>query len=132
MLAGRVSNYSGKGKFSSTDSCLVLSRFLQANGPWRIDQMKSRAHCLYFSVSDDGTPFAAGFQGGHIRVYNVDSGWKLQKDILTKNMRWTITDTCLSPDWRHLVYASTPPIVHIVDVGSSTTESLANVTFMWL
>ncbi|XP_050219804.1 LEC14B homolog [Mercurialis annua] len=126
MLAGREGNFSGKGKFSSADSCHVLSRFLPANGPWRIDRMKSRAYVSQFS--DDGSLFVAGFQGGHIRVYNVDGGWKIQKDILTKSVRWTITDTCLSPDRRNLVYASMSPIVHIVDVGSATTESLANVT----
>lgn len=42
-------------------------------------------------------------QGGHIRMYNVDKGWKVQKDILTKSLRWTITDTSLSPDQRYLV-----------------------------
>lgn len=42
-------------------------------------------------------------QGSHIRIYNVDKGWKVQKDILAKSLRWTITDTCLSPDQRYLV-----------------------------
>ncbi|EEF45451.1 LEC14B protein, putative [Ricinus communis] len=126
MLAGREGNYSGRGRFSSADSCHVLSRFLPVHGPWRVDRMKSRAYVSQFS--DDGTLFIAGFQGGHIRVYNVDKGWKVQKDILTKSLRWTITDTCLSPDQRYLVYASMSPVVHIVNVGSSTTESLANVT----
>ncbi|KAL5123754.1 LEC14B [Glycine soja] len=66
--------------------------------------------------------------GSHIRIYNVDRGWKVQKNILAKNLRWTITDTSLSPDQRYLVYASMSPIVHIVNAGSAETESLANVT----
>ncbi|PQQ10487.1 LEC14B homolog isoform X1 [Prunus yedoensis var. nudiflora] len=78
--------------------------------------------------SNDGLFFVAGFQGGHIRMYNVDKGWKVQKDILTKSLRWTITDTSLSPDQRYLVYASMTPIVNIVNVGSSMTGSVANVT----
>lgn len=126
MLAGRESNYSGQGRFSSADRCHLLSRYLPVNGPWLIDQMSSRAYVSQFS--DDGSLFVAGFQGSHIKIYNVDKGWKVQKNILTKSLRWTITDTSLSPDQRYLVYASMSPIVHIVNIGSSETESLANVT----
>lgn len=43
------------------------------------------------------------FQGNIIKIYNVDKGWKVQKNILTKSLRWTITDTSLSPDQRSLV-----------------------------
>ncbi|KAI5390925.1 L14B protein, partial [Lathyrus oleraceus] len=88
--------------------------------------MPSRAYVSQFSA--DGSLFVAGFQGNIIKIYNVDKGWKVQKNILTKSLRWTITDTSLSPDQRSLVYASMSPIVHIVNVGSSETESLANVT----
>ncbi|KAI5390927.1 hypothetical protein KIW84_075972 [Lathyrus oleraceus] len=88
--------------------------------------MPSRAYVSQFSA--DGSLFVAGFQGNIIKIYNVDKGWKVQKNILTKSLRWTITDTSLSPDQRNLVYASMSPIVHIVNVGSSETESLANVT----
>lgn len=60
MLAGRESNYSGRGRFSSADSCHVLSRYLPVNGPRRIDQMNSRAYVSQFSA--DGSLFVAGFQ----------------------------------------------------------------------
>ncbi|XP_021800821.1 LEC14B homolog isoform X1 [Prunus avium] len=126
MLVGRESNHSGRGRFSSADGCHVLSRYLPINGPWGVDQSTSPAYVSQFS--NDGLFFVAGFQGGHIRMYNVDKGWKVQKDILTKSLRWTITDTSLSPDQRYLVYASMTPIVNIVNVGSSMTGSVANVT----
>jgi WD repeat-containing protein 23 len=125
MLAGRESNRSGRGRFSSADRCHILSRYLPVNGPWLIDQMPSRAYVSQFSA--DGSLFVAGFQvnilafnytymhaivlilikllfqGNHIKIYNVDNGWKVQKNILTKGLRWTITDTSLSPDQRYLV-----------------------------
>ncbi|KAK8499530.1 hypothetical protein V6N13_060958 [Hibiscus sabdariffa] len=127
MLAGREGNYSGRGGgFSSADRCHMLGRYLPENGPWLVDQMTSRAYVSQFSA--DGSLFVAGFQGSNIRIYNVDRGWKVQKNILAKSLRWTVTDTSLSPDQRHLVYTSMSPIVHIVDVGSANTESLANVT----
>ncbi|WCJ21453.1 DDB1- and CUL4-associated factor 11 [Euphorbia peplus] len=126
MLAGREGNCSGRGRFSSADQCHLLGRYLPVNGPWLVDQMTSRAYVSQFSA--DGSLFVAGFQGSHIRIYNVDRGWKVQKNILAKSLRWTVTDTSLSPDQRHLVYASMSPIVHIVDVGSAATDSLANIT----
>lgn len=60
MLAGRESNYSGRGRFSSADRCHLLSRYLPVNGPWLIDQMASRAYVSQFSA--DGSLFVAGFQ----------------------------------------------------------------------
>ncbi|KAF5462574.1 hypothetical protein F2P56_018565 [Juglans regia] len=126
MLAGRECNYSRRGRFSSADCCHVLSRYLPVNGPWLVDQQTSRAYVSQFSA--DGSLFVAGFQGSYIRIYNVDRGWMVQKTILAKSLRWTVTDTSLSPDQRHLVYASMSPIVHIVNVGSPVTESISNIT----
>lgn len=126
MLAGREGNYSGRSRFSSADKCHILSRYLPVNGPTMVDKMKSCAYVSQFS--QDGSLFVAGFQGSHVRIYNADRGWKVQKDIRAKSLRWTITDTSLSPDQRFLVYASISPIVHIVNIGSAGTESLANIT----
>lgn len=58
----------------------------------------------------------------------MDKGWKVQKNILAKSLRWTITDTSLSPDQRFLVYSSLSPVVHIVNVRSAASESIANIT----
>ncbi|KAK3041421.1 hypothetical protein RJ639_000398 [Escallonia herrerae] len=126
MLAGREGNNSGRGRFSSADCCHLLSKYLPVNSPQVMDQMASKAYVSQFST--DGSLFVAGFQGSHIRIYNVDKGWKIQKNILAKSLRWTVTDTSLSPDQRYLVYASLSPIVHIVNVGSAATESHANIT----
>ncbi|KAL0389560.1 UNVERIFIED_CONTAM: LEC14B protein [Sesamum calycinum] len=98
MLAGREANLSGRG----------------------------RAYVSQFSV--DGSLFVAAFQGSQIRIYDVERGMKVRKNILARSLRWTITETSLSPDKKHLVYASMSPIVHIVNVGSATKESLANIT----
>ncbi len=65
-----------------------------------------------------------------MRLYDVDRGWRLRKNVSTRMMRWTITDTSLSPDQRLLLYASIVPAVHLVGVGSSfdDPDSTANVT----
>ncbi|KAL6532289.1 L14B [Orobanche gracilis] len=126
MLAGRECNYSGRGRFSLSDSCHVLSRYLPVYGPTMVDKIKSPAYVSQFS--DDGSLFVAGFQESRIRIYDVDMGWKVHKDIHARGLRWTITDTSFSPDRRFLVYSSISPVVHIVDVGSGKKESHANVT----
>lgn len=126
MLAAREANYLRRSKFSSADCCHLLSRYLPSCGPFMVDRMESRAYVSQFS--GDGSLLVAGFQDSNIRVYNAENGWSLQKDILAKSLRWTITDTSLSPDQRYLVYSSMSPIVHIVNVGSPVTKSLANVT----
>ncbi|GLU08299.1 hypothetical protein SLE2022_252190 [Rubroshorea leprosula] len=126
MLVGREANYSGRGRFSSSDGCHVLSRYLPVNGPSLVDCVESRAYVSQFSA--DGSLFVGGFQENLVRIYNVDKGWKVQKDILAKSLRWTITDTSLSPDQNFLVYSSMCPIVHIVNVRSAATESIANIT----
>jgi hypothetical protein len=128
MLAGREFNVSKNGKFSRAECCHVASRYLPTDGPLVVEQLNSRAYIGQFSK--DGTLFVAGFQDRRIRIYNVDRGWTVQKDILARNLRWTVTDTALSPDQRFLVYASITPIVHLVNVGNESggVQSLANIT----
>ncbi|XP_047317092.1 LEC14B homolog isoform X2 [Impatiens glandulifera] len=130
MLACREMNISGKGRFSAADNCHISSRYLPVHGPRSIYRMNSRAYVSQFS--SDGSLFVAAFQfrfeqENLIRIYNVDN-WKTKKDIMTKSLRWTITDASLSPDQQHLVYSSISPVVHIVNVGSGPEESHANVT----
>ncbi|GKE06654.1 LEC14B protein, partial [Tanacetum coccineum] len=126
MLVGRECNYSGRSRFSSADRCHVSSRYLPVNGPSVIDRMNSCAYVSQFSA--DGTLFVAGFQDSDIKIYSVDNGWQVRKNIRARSLRWTITDTSLSPDQRFLVYSSMSPIVHIVNIESAMTESVANVT----
>jgi DDB1- and CUL4-associated factor 11 len=49
-----------------------------------------------------------------VRVYEPDRGWALRKDVHARNLRWTVTDTDISPDERFLIYSSITPDVHLV------------------
>ncbi|KAL6910009.1 hypothetical protein ACP4OV_001267 [Aristida adscensionis] len=126
LLSGREVDHSGKGMFSSADRAFVLGRYLPKDGPELLDRMDSRAYVSQFSA--DGALFVAGFQGSHIRIYDVDRGFSIHKDIHARSLRWTISDVSLSPDQRYLVYSSLGPIVHIVNVRNAAKESYANVT----
>lgn len=58
---------------------------------------------------------AAGFQNDRrVKLYDTDNNWRLRKDVEARNLRWTITDTCISPDQKFLLYSSISPIVHLV------------------
>lgn len=124
MLSRREFNYSGRGRFSLADCSHLLGRCLPVK-LCSVEGMDSEAYVSQFST--DGSLFILGCRGSHIRIYNVDNGWKVQKDISARSLRWTITDTSLSPDKRFLVYSSLSPIVHIVNVGTPETESRANI-----
>eukprot|EP00850_Spirogloea_muscicola_P025879 SM004671S16630 [mRNA] locus=s4671:36:1122:- [translate_table: standard] len=148
MLAGREQNASRSGRFSSAECCHLSQRYIPADGPTVVDALGSRAYIGQFSA--DGSLFVAAFQkvrlvsppsllsrcntvlslSGRasamvqdqtIRVYDTERGWALHKEILARNLRWTITDTALSPDQRFLVYASITPLVHLVNVGSESS-----------
>lgn len=126
LLSGREINSSGNGKFSSVDRAFLLGRYLPVDGPEIVDRMDSRAYVSQFSA--DGSLFVAGFQGSHIRIYDVDKGWKVHRDIHARSLRWTISDASLSPDQQFLVYSSLAPIIHIVNVGTAAKQSYANIT----
>ncbi|KAK9076140.1 hypothetical protein SSX86_004473 [Deinandra increscens subsp. villosa] len=126
MLAGREGNHTRRSRFTTSDRCHLSSRYLPVNGPSVIDKMYSCAYVSQFSA--DGTLFVAGFQDSDIKIYDVDNGWKVKKNIRARLLRWTITDTSLSPDQRFLAYSSMSHIVHIVNTESSMTESVANIT----
>ncbi|KAL2634654.1 hypothetical protein R1flu_006133 [Riccia fluitans] len=128
MLAGREMNVTGKSNFSRAEQCHMGSKYLPLHGRKVVDQMNSRTYTGQFSA--DGSLFVAGFQDQRIKIYNLEKGWKVQKDVICRNLRWTVTDTALSPDQRFLVYASINPIIHLVNVGneSAGVQSLANIT----
>ena len=45
---------------------------------------------------------AAAFQHDRrIRIYETENDWRLRKDVHARNLRWTVTDTCLSPDQKY-------------------------------
>ena len=88
----------------------------------------SRAYIGQYS--HDGSKFIAAFQGeGVIAVYDAEDMINM-KEIEARQLRWTITDTALSRDGRHILYSSINSTVHLVDLGASwdRSESIGNVT----
>ena len=55
-------------------------------------------------------------------MYDVEAGWVLRKDVHCRNLRWTVTDTCSSPDQIWLAYATINPTVHLVRAACSKSS----------
>lgn len=49
-------------------------------------------------------------------MYDSDGDWALRKDVSARNLRWTVTDTDISPSEQFLIYASITPDLHLVRV----------------
>lgn len=67
-----------------------------SNEPWQKLKLGRCLAPVFFLI-------LVSLQDQRIRIYNVDKNWALQKDVLARNLRWTVTETALSPDHRFLV-----------------------------
>jgi len=93
----------------------------------QIDVMTSRVYTGRFSRS--GEVFVAAFQHDRkVRVYEAHNNWRLRKDVFARNLRWTVTDTDISPSEQFLVYSSITPDVMLVNLAAGGVSSEANVT----
>ncbi|CAL8463196.1 g2730 [Coccomyxa elongata] len=129
MLRLREANMLGiNAGFSAPQRCHMGAHLFRPDVPIEmIDRMQSRAYIGQFSA--DGDVFVAAFQHDRrIRLYETENNWRLRKDVHCRNLRWTVTDTCLSPDQQFLLYASINPTVHMVNMRTGGVESEANVT----
>ncbi|XP_062501275.1 DDB1- and CUL4-associated factor 11-like isoform X2 [Corticium candelabrum] len=80
-----------------------------------IESFPSRLFGGFFS--DDGSVFMSSCQDQHIRLFDVTNGrFKCFKDILAKDIGWTIVDTTYSPDQNYLVYSSWSDCIHMCNV----------------
>lgn len=129
MLYSRELGLCQGAGFSRSQQCNILCGTRIPACPTKlVEELPSRAYNGQFSK--DGSLFVAAFQDKRIRIYDVHHGWRLRKNVTARMLRWTITDTALSPDGRLLLYSSITPMVHLVNVGSYADgiESMANVT----
>ena len=78
-----------------------------------------------------GNLYIAAFKDQKVRIYDVNNDYELIKDIQCLETSWTVSDTCISPDQKFLLYSSLNPDVHLVNVGrggDGGVRSIANVT----
>lgn len=95
-----------------------------------VDRLDARAYIGRFAPT--GNFFVAGFQDRRVRVYRTAAAakpWRLHKEILAKQLNWTITDTAMTADDQFLAYATISPVVQLVNLNaSSEVHSVQNVT----
>jgi len=98
---------------NTRDKVRISQKLIPSNGYMRF-QYDHQVFCGQFSR--DGTVFMSACQDRHIRLYDTES-WKQTKDILAKDIGWSIIDTDYSPDQRWLIYSSWSDYVHICNIG---------------
>jgi len=113
----KPSGCTGAPAFTPNNRVRALTKFRPNRGMRLVDATESRGYTCQHS--DDGSLLACAFQDRRVRVYET-STWKLVKDVNAHNLRWTVTDTALTPDSRRLAYASITPDVHLVELGAHT------------
>lgn len=107
--------------FSSGQKCQITDRFLPNK---RQVLLKYRQKAFCGSYSDDGDLFLSACQDQHLRVYDTTCGnFKMINAIRARNVGWSILDTVLSPDKRHLIYSSWCDSIHQVEVFSDKEDN---------
>ena len=117
MLFRREANLTGAGRFRKSDYCHLGLRHIPQHRPVVRDEMHSRGYIGQYS--ENGEWFIGGFQDRRIKIYEVNSNWRTRREIIARGLRWTITDTCMSPDRNFLLYSSITPVVHMVSTAQS-------------
>eukprot|EP00094_Tigriopus_californicus_P011468 TCALIF_11073-PA protein Name:"Similar to DCAF11 DDB1- and CUL4-associated factor 11 (Pongo abelii)" AED:0.19 eAED:0.19 QI:0/0/0/0.66/1/1/6/0/587 len=100
--------------FTHGQRCHILSAFL----PDRcqiLDKYDQKVFCGTYST--DGQLFMSACQDQMIRIYNTQGrDFVPYRLIRARNVGWSVLDTALSPDGRHLIYSSWCDYVHQVDI----------------
>ena len=115
MIHRREANLTGVGRFRKSDCRHIGLRHIPQHNPVVREDVNSRGYIGQYS--ENGEWFIAGFQDRRIKIYEVHNDWRMRKEIIARGLRWTITDTCMSPDRNFLVYSSITPIVHMVSTA---------------
>ena len=115
MIIRRETNLTGAGQFRKSDCCHLGIRHIPQHHPKVRDAMNSRGYIGQYS--ENGEWFISGYQDRRIKIYEVNKDWSTRKEIVARGLRWTITDTCMSPDSNFLVYSSITPIIHMVSTA---------------
>lgn len=87
--------------------------------------------CYSGQYSTNGTRFTASSQDFSIKVFDTedDGNWKQLKHIRANQGRWTLTDTTLSPNERHIAFSSIIPIITVASIDAeSSGDSRPNAT----
>lgn len=87
----------------------ITQRFVP-NQPETIAQHEDHVFCGLFSK--DGSLYMSACQDRHIRLYNTRT-WKKEKEIIARDVGWSIISTDYSPNKDWLIYSSWSDFVHL-------------------
>ncbi|TVU20789.1 hypothetical protein EJB05_30385 [Eragrostis curvula] len=134
LLAGRESNCSGMGRFSSADCSYALRKHLPVKGPWCVDDIDSEVYVSQFST--DGSLLVGGFRAysslsptvhivnvqnavreSHANITEIHEGLEFSDD--DDGFSFGIFSVKFSKDGRELVVGNNNESICIYDLGAN-------------
>lgn len=115
LIARReMGNFRHSRGLSAGAKCQVYQTFLP-NKCRKMAEYHQKVFCGTFSHC--GNLFLSACQDQKIRLYDSCGGqFKLKNTIRARNVGWSVLDTALSPDNRHLIYSSWCDYIHQVNL----------------
>lgn len=100
--------------FTQSDKASAYANFIP-NKMERRAQYHQKLFCGRYSC--DGNVFLSACQDQHIRLYDTTNGqFKEFRDIIARDVGWSIIDTDYSPDQQYLIYSSWSDYVHLCNI----------------
>lgn len=95
--------------------------YLHRPKPRILARFENQLFCGRFS--EDGDVFVSACQDRHIRIYDAAGpSFRLLRDVGARDVGWSILDTDISPDRRHLLYSSWSDFIHLVDISDDAAQ----------
>ena len=100
--------------FSHGRQCMLMSKFIP-NKRRKIATFSQKLFCGTYS--NCGNLFLSACQDQNIRIFDTTEGkFRHRRTIRARDVGWSVLDTSLSPDNRHLIYSSWCDYIYQVDL----------------
>ena len=123
-LGNFARSYSSGSPFSHGRQCVMMTKFLP-NKRRKIATFNQKLFCGTYS--NDGNLFLSACQDQNIRIFDCSQGkFHHRRMIRARNVGWSVLDTSLSPDNRHLIYSSWCDYIYQVNLYGPDGQMIRN------
>ena len=121
---GNYSRSAYASPFSHGRQCFLMSKFLP-NKRRKIATFSQKLFCGTYS--NCGNLFLSACQDQNIRLFDTSqSKFRHKRIIRARDVGWSVLDTALSPDNRHLIYSSWCDFIYQVNLYGSDGNLIKN------
>lgn len=106
--------YQGEAAFRQRTKIHTLQRYLPTQVSGQVF-MRYRHRVFCGQYSGDGETFMTASQDHRIRFYNTQK-WKVTKEVLARDVGWSVISTDWSPDGKWLIYSGWSDYINLCNV----------------